>query len=249
MPRSGHDDRMHRWRRPTAAGVGVFLAVVLASCSASPTGDQRRGADRSSTRPTVTAITTTPTSATTPTEPGIAIPNIIGLKIAAARAALRGAGLRNQGLNRPCNKGTLLSQSVVDSLALPGKDPIAPDVGAVPVAPGTKVAPGSRIGIIWSGCYGDAVVVPDVVGLSFGAAKRAIVATGLTWACYSVGKSTTTTSDITSTSITSTTAATSLPSPAPTNTPRGIVLTQNPQAGGTVRPGATIALTMRACPQ
>jgi hypothetical protein len=27
------------------------------------------------------------------------------------------------------------------------------------------------------------------------------------------------------------------------------VLTQNPQAGGTVRPGATIALTMRACPQ
>ena len=158
--------------------------------------------------------------------------------------------MRSQGLNRPCNKGTLLSQSVVDSLALPGKDPIAPDVGAVPVAPGTKVAPGSRIGIIWSGCYGDAVVVPDVVGLSFAAARRAIVETGLTWACYSVGKSTTTTSNSTSSSVTSTTTAdTSLPSPAPTKTPRGIVLTQNPQAGGALRPGSTVALTMRACPQ
>ena len=67
------------------------------------------------------------------------------------------------GLNKPCNKGTLLSQSVVDSLALPGKEPTL-NVGAVPVEPGSRVPPGTRIGITWSGCYGNAVVVPDVVG-------------------------------------------------------------------------------------
>ncbi len=241
---------MHRWRRPAAAGAGAVLAVVLASCSGAPSGDQGHDAHRSATRPTVTAVTTTPTSATAATQPGVAVPNVIGLKIAPARTALRDVGLHNVGLNRPCNKGTLVSESVVDSLALPGKDLIAPNVGAVPVEPGSKVAPGARIGITWSGCYGDAVVVPEVVGLSFAAAKHAIVQTGLTWACYSVGKAATATSSITSSSTTPTsTASTSVPSPATTKTPRGVVLTQNPHPGGLLRPGATVALTMRACPQ
>ena len=62
---------------------------------------------------------------------------------AAAHAALRAVGLPNVGLNIPCNKGTLASQSVVSSLSVAGKPP-HPEVGAVPVSPGTTVAPGTR---------------------------------------------------------------------------------------------------------
>ena len=89
---------------------------------------------------------------------------MIGLKIAAARAALRAAGFPSVSLNTPCNKGTLASQSVVASLAIPGK---APDVrvGATPLSPGAAAPAGTRIGIIWSGCFGDASEVPAVVGL------------------------------------------------------------------------------------
>ena len=86
-------------------------------------------------------------------------PNVIGLKIAAAHTALRAVGLSTVALNTACNKGTLASQSVVSSLSLPGKAP-DPRVGAVPLAPGTVVPPGTRVGITWSGCYGDTVVRP-----------------------------------------------------------------------------------------
>ena len=93
------------------------------------------------------------------TRPGITVPNVIGLKIAAARHALHAVGLPTVGLNLPCNKGTLASQSVVASLSVAGKPP-NPAVGATPLKPGATVPPGTRVGITWSGCYGDRSVVP-----------------------------------------------------------------------------------------
>jgi beta-lactam-binding protein with PASTA domain len=220
--------------------MAASLAAVLASCSSSPSRDQGQGADRSATTATVTAITASPASTTATTQPGVAVPNIIGLKIAAARSALRDVGLPSVGLNKPCNKGTLLSQSVVDSLALPGKEPTL-NVGAVPLETGTRVPRGTRIGITWSGCYGDAVEVPAVVGLSFAAASDAITGAGLTWACYSVERPRKNSSSTTTTS--------SPTSPTTTQQAPGDVLTQNPHRGAVLRPGATVALTMHACPQ
>ncbi len=67
------------------------------------------------------------------------MPNVIGLKIAAAHATLHQAGLPAIGLNTPCNKGTLASQSVVASLWLAGKGSDV-RVGAVPLNPGAPVA-------------------------------------------------------------------------------------------------------------
>ena len=63
-----------------------------------------------------------------------------------------------------------------------------PERGRVPLNPGATVPPGTRVGITWSGCYGNGSTVPAVVGLTFAAARRALHAVGLTWACYSVGK-------------------------------------------------------------
>jgi beta-lactam-binding protein with PASTA domain len=162
----------------------------------------------------------------------VTVPNVIGLKIAAAHATLRQAGLPAVGLNTLCNKGTLASQSVVASLWLAGQEPDV-RVGAVPLHPGAAVPPGTRVGITWSGCYGDASAVPAVVGLTFPAARHALHAVGLTWACYSVGKATTTTAPATTTTV---------------KRPR-LVLTQSPAAGTVLHPGATVALTMHACPQ
>ena len=42
----------------------------------------------------------------------------------------------------------------------------------MPVSPGTTVAPRTRIGITWSGCYGNGSSVPNVVGLTFAAAHQ-----------------------------------------------------------------------------
>ncbi len=194
----------------------------------------------------MTAITASSASTTVVTQPGVAVPDVIGLKIAAARSALRDVGLPSVGLNKPCNKGSLLSQSVVDSLVLPGKEPTL-NIGAVPVEPGSKVPPATRIGITWSGCYGNTVVVPAVVGLSFAVASGAITGAGLTWACYSVEKPAKKHPNSTS-SITASRATTSL-SPTTTQSTTGVVLTQNPHPGAVLRPGATVALTMHACPQ
>ncbi len=240
---------MRHWRRHAATGTGAVLAVVLASCSSSPSGDQGQRTDRSSTTVTVTAIA----SSTTSTQPGVTVPNVIGLRLAAARVALRDVGLPFVDLNERCTKGTLASQSVVDSLALPGKEP-TPNVGAVPLEPGSKVPTGSRIGITWSGCFGNAALVPDVVGESFDVARRALTEVGLTWACYSVRRSTRSTSSATSTSTSTSTSSASTTTSVTTPTaaaplPRGVVLTQDPQTGGMLRPGATVTLTMRVCPQ
>ncbi len=165
---------------------------------------------------------------------------MIGLKIAAARAALRAAGFPSVSLNTPCNKGTLASQSVVASLATPGK---APDVrvGATPLSPGADAPAGARIGIMWSGCFGDASEVPAVVGLPFPAARQAIRGVGLTWACFSVGNATTTSTD----------APTTTTAPETTTTVKVVqtVLSQAPAAHTVLHPGATVTLTMHRCPQ
>ena len=153
-------------------------------------------------------------------------------------------------LNKPCNKGTVASQSVVASLAIPGKSPDV-RVGATPLSPGAGVPTGTLIGINWSGCFGDASAVPALVGLPFPAARRAILAVGLTWACFSVGpataKTTTGAPKPTSTSDASTTTA--APETTTTVTVVQTVLTQSPAANTVLHPGATVTLTMHRCPQ
>ena len=175
----------------------LLTALVLSSCSSSPTPKHK--AARSTT--TTAAPTTTSTSVTTTTttiRPGVTVPNVIGLKIAAANNALHAVGLPTVGLNHPCNKGTLASQSVVSSLSVAGPPP-NPNAGATPLKPGDTAPPHTRVGLTWSGCYGDQSVVPNVVGLTFAAARHALRSVGLAWACFSSGVAITTTSTTTST--------------------------------------------------
>ena len=174
---------------------------------------------------------------------------MIGLKIAAARAALRAAGLPPVSLNPACNRGTLASQSVVTSLSVAGKAPDA-RVGAVPLNAGAAVPPGTRVGVTWSGCYGNGSPVPAIVGLTHALARHALMAVGLAWACYSVGRPTTTTS----TTTTTTTISSSTCSAVTTTTvkpvkPPEIVLTQNPAPGTVLKPGSIVTFTMQVCPQ
>jgi hypothetical protein len=135
--------------------------------------------------------------------------------------------------------------------------------------PGAVVPPGTRIGIGWSGCFGDAATVPNVVGLTFAMARHDLYAAGLTWACYSVGKQTTTTrppasptttttklTKVTTTTTDSSTSTTAAPATtaaapaAPTVVPaRQSVLTQRPGPGTVLHPGSPVSLTMQACPQ
>ena len=218
--------------------IGLIAALVpgtLAACG-SGSGAKAKTAPRR-VPSTSTSTTTTPTTApttTTTSRPGVAVPNVIGLKIAEAKAELVAAGFPSVGLNAPCNKGTLASQSVVSALSIAGAPP-DPRVGAVPLVPGTPVPPGSRIGITWSGCYGDHATVPNVIGLTFAAARHALHAAGLTWACYSVGGAATTTSR----------------APVTTTTVHHVptVLSQDPPAGTVLHPGTPVSLTMHRCPQ
>ena len=216
----------------------VVLVVVcaLSSCGNSPAPPRKALA----TTTTTTSITTTVAPSTTTTGPGVTVPNVIGLKISAAHAALRAAGFPTVGLNLPCSKGTLVSQSVVASLSVAGKPP-NPAVGATPLSPGATVPPGTRVGITWSGCYGDRSAVPAVVGLTFATARHALHAVGLAWACYSVGRTTTTTSSSTTTTSSAVTTTTA-------RVPQ-TVLTQDPAAGTVLRPGAVVRITMHSCPQ
>lgn len=227
---------MHARIRSAAAGAAAVLAACAFSSCGSTSPADHTNADRTTLTTTTQppASSTTTSASTTTTTPGVTVPNVIGAKIAAARLALRMAGLPSVALNTPCNKGSLASQSVVSSLAIPGRPPDI-RVGAMPLVPGAVEPPGTRIGITWSGCFGDAVTVPAVVGLTFAMARHDLYAAGLTWACYSVGKQATPT-----TTTTTTTGA------AP---PRQTVLTQTPAAGTVLHPGSPVSLTMHACPQ
>ncbi len=238
---------MSTWARLTVVGTIVLVAAgALTSCSNAPTAGDKAAVQgilttTSTTSTTTTAPTTSTTSSTSTTLPGVTVPNVIGLKIAAARAALHAVGLPTVGLNHPCNKGTLASQSVVSSLSIPGKPP-DPRVGAVPLVPGTTVPPRTRVGITWSDCYGNGSTVPDVVGLTFAAARHALHAVGLAWACYSAGTTTTTTAS-------STTTSAAGPGVTPTTKPPQTVLSQDPSPGGVLKPGTPVAITMHRCPR
>ena len=228
----GEDGTVIARGRWVAVGLSVLLVPgALAACG-SGSGAKAKSATRRVPRTTTT--TTTTTTSTTTTQPGVTVPNVIGLKIAEARAELAAAGFRSVGLNAPCNKGTLVSQSVVSALSVAGKPPDA-RVGAVPLSPGARVPPGTRIGITWSGCYGDHATVPNVTGLTFAAARHALHAAGLTWACYTVGGTATTTSR----------------PPATTTTVHRVptVLSQDPPAGTVLHPGTPVSVTMHRCPQ
>jgi beta-lactam-binding protein with PASTA domain len=114
----------------------------------------------------------------------VTVPDVIGLKPAPAHAALIAAGLRYRPMNYFCGKGSVLSQSVVDELEVPGPPPNI-HVGAVPLSPGTKVIRHFQVGIVWSGCYGGGTRVPNVVNLHFNPARHAIQYAGLVPVCQS----------------------------------------------------------------
>lgn len=223
VPALGDDDGMTVRGGLVAFGmVGLLGTGTLAGCANSATPQQKAGPTTTTTAP-VTATTTAPP--TTTSHPGVAVPDVIGLKIAAAKWDLAAAGLHPMGLNAPCNKGTLASESVVSALAIPGRPPDV-RVGDVPLSPGTQVAPGTRVGITWSGCYGGSTTAPGVIGFPFSVAVHTLHMAGLTWACYSVGRATKTTAQ----------------------SARG-VLSQNPPAGTVLPPGTPVSFTMRDCPQ
>jgi beta-lactam-binding protein with PASTA domain len=239
-------------RRAAALGSTVVVACLLAACSSGPTESQNNAVRTILTTTTTPPTTATTTPAPTTTVAGVAVPNVVGQKIAAAHASLRTAGFTSVNLNTPCNKGTLASQSVVASLALPGKPP-DPRVGAVPLNPGTALTPGTRVGIVWSGCYADATATPAVVGLTFPAARAALHGAGLNWSCFTVAKppATTTTKPPKTTTSTSDGTTTTTAPPTTTTTAKAAqtVLTQSPVAGTVLHPGATVTLTMHHCPQ
>jgi hypothetical protein len=219
-----------RWKVP---GTLLALGLVMAACSSSapkaalPKVPVRSTTTTSTTTTTTAPPTTVPPPAATPTthpkSPVLAVvPNVTGLKIAAARNELRAVNLRIVSLNPACNRGTLASQSVVDSLALAGPAPNFA-LGARPLAPGSYVPARTLVGIAWSGCFGGGTAVPDVVGSTFSAARHAIVRAGLTWACQN--QSTTTT------------------------VPHGTtVVSQNPAAGTPEAAGALVTFVMARCP-
>ena len=135
---------------------------------------------------------------------------------------LKSVNLRIVGLNPACNKGTLASQSVVDSLSLAGPAPNYA-LGARPLAAGTYVPARTLVAIAWSGCFGGGTAVPDVVGLTFGAARRDIVRAGLTWSCQEQSATTT----------------------VPHST---TVVSQNPAPGTAEAAGALVTFVMARCP-
>ena len=167
------------------------------------------------------------------------VPNVVNMKIDLARFYLQTAGFTRVPLNTPCNKGTLASQSVVASLAIPGKPPDV-NVGAQPLVPGTLLPKGSRVGITWSDCYPAGTTVPAVTGRTFAASVHLLHLAGLDWACYSVGGPTTTTT--TTTTAPPATTVTTRPPPS-------VVLSQGTPPGRVVHAGTVVALFLHHCPQ
>ena len=247
---------MHR-RGPLAlAALALVAPWALASCSSSP-GHQQ--AVRRTTTTTTAPPTTTSSSVTTTTKAEVAVPNVIGLKIDAARYILHAVGFGTVPLNTVCNKGTLVSQSVVAALSVPGHAPFYA-VGATPLMPGDMRPKGSIVGITWSDCYPNGTSVPAVIGLKFLQATHDLHVVGLTWSCFSIDSdpttTTTTTAPPTSTSSSTTptthppTTTTTTHPPTTTTTERpNVILTQSPTAGATVKASTTVTLTMHTCPQ
>ena len=263
-------------------GAAVLIAIVVSACLIAACGNappRVRGGSSSTKNTSTTMLPPTPTTSTTPKPHGVAVPDVIGMKITPARFYLRLAGFITVPLNLPCNKGTLTSQSIVVSLSIPGRPPNR-NVGAVPLVPGSTRPKGSFVGITWSGCYPDGAVVPMVAGLTFGAAVNLLHVAGLTWACYSSATTTTTTArpsttttgpaasstttppPSTTSSVSTTTTTTTKPAASSAGTPsvshavtsttlKGpkTVLGQAPPPGTVLRAGAPVSVIMSACPQ
>jgi beta-lactam-binding protein with PASTA domain len=236
-------------RAALAGGAFVAAGCVLAACGGSPSPP------RAAARTTTSSVATTTTSAapsTTVTGLRVAVPNVIGLKLSPARSTLRGAGFATVPLNPACNMGTLVSQSVVASLSVPGRPPDV-KLGAVPLAPGTELPKGASVGITWSGCYPDGSPVPLVTGRTFHRATKLFHLAGLDWACFSVGATATTTTTAAGTTTSSTggtatsTGASATTTTAAPHAPR--VLSQATPAGTVVRAGSVIDFDMHHCPQ
>lgn len=247
----------------------MVAAFILAACGNSP-------APRAEAR-TSTSTTTTTTTAPPPTTAvgqSVAVPDVLGMKIALARFYLRAANFATVPFNVACNKGTVASQSVVASLSVPGKPPDV-RVGALPLPPGTTLPKGSRVGITWSDCYPNGTEVPPVTGQTFARAVHLLHLAALNWACYSVGPTTTTTHPhATTTRPATTTTTTTTPSGSTTSTiggpttstsapptttttttttippkPPQTVLSQGTRAGTTVHASSVVDLVMQHCPQ
>ena len=234
-------------RHQVLAGCALLAAAcVLASCGDSPA--PKRHALRTTTTSTTTT-TTAPQPTTTTAPPGVAVPDVVGMKVDLARFYLKTAGFKAVPLNAPCNKGSLPSESVVASLSVPGPPPNVA-TGAQALAPGTPLPKGARVGITWSPCYPAGTQVPAVVGHTFLNAVHLLRLAGLTWACYSVGSPTTTTTHpTTATTKPGTSSTTSPPTTTTTKPLAGVILTQGTAAGTVVNAGAVVNLTMHHCLQ
>ena len=252
------------WLRKTiATGLAAVASCLIVSCGSSP----HEGADSQPTStfvPIATSSTTTLPPTTTTTTSGIAVPDVVGMQVNAARFFLHIAGFFPVAMNTPCQKSSADSQSIAQSLSIPGPLPHV-NVGATPLSPGTLRPKGSFVGITWSRCFPNGTYVPKVTGLTFGAAVTAVHAAGLTWSCFSTGTTTstvrsTTTSSVAppSTSLTTTTDSSASGSDhlsighvvaTTTTTPAQTVLSQSPSPGLKVGAGTPVTITMHGCPQ
>lgn len=233
---------MQQTRRLAAGFVLLALGLGLAACSSGPSTSQ---ADQEDTTPIppitdpTTPDVTVPTTAAPTTAPGVAVPNVIGEKPPAARLALLDSGFSVMNFNAPCNKGTVVSQSVVASLAVPARGP-DPRIGAAPLSPGTPRPAHSQVAITWSACYPGGAVVPTVTGLTFSKAVRTLHQAGLAWACFSSPAATTGTTDTTDPT-----------APLATDTAAHgpLVLSQGAAPGTVLKAHTVIDISMRHCPQ
>jgi hypothetical protein len=213
-------------------GVAIVLGLSLAACSSpAPKGSggasplHKHHTSSPSTTTTSTAPTTTTTlpvpTTTTTTIPLVAVPDVIGLKIAPALAAIKAAGLKRVPFNAVCGGPSVRKQSVVIALFLPGSTHDV-TLGAKPLTPGDRIPVGTTVATEWSGCFGGGTNVPNVLGLEFNPAKNAITAAGLTWICQSEG-------------------TTTIPH-------RKTVVSESPPHGTRVAAGTTVIFVMENCP-
>jgi beta-lactam-binding protein with PASTA domain len=240
--------------RLLAASVPLTLALsgALGACGGAPSTPQ--SVSQSTTTPTTATTVTTAAAAaassaasttTAATAPEVAVPDVIGLKLEAARFFMYEAGFFTVPLTTPCDKGTPTSQSVVASLSIL-REPPDLNLGAVPLVAGTSLPKGSWVGITWSGCYPNGSVVPEITGLSFNAAVGLLHTAGLTWACYSMA---TLTASLAGTSAPTTTTLPHKSSATTTTTVPPTVLSQGTAAGTVLDAGTPVVFVMHRCPQ
>lgn len=250
--------------RVSTVAVVLLTGAFLVSCGSSAPSHRVAEHHVSSTTTTTTSATSTtttpppPSSTTSSTMAQVAVPNVIGMKIAPARFYVTTAGFRVWPLNPACNKGNIPSQSVVVSLAVPGSARLK--TNSVPMAPGQLRPKGSYVGINWSGCYPNGAIAPAVTGQTYPAAVMAIRAAGLTWTCKPTRPATTSTSTtrgpqtseppqgIAPMKMTTLHAATIVNGHSLNALSPPVVQSQYPAPGATMTAGSALIFTMDRCP-